>query len=60
MMRERIEAMGGKLSISSRPGEGTVIAASVPGVDHGAPDDFEVPAPLTDALLRPTSGERIR
>ena len=60
MMRERIEAMGGKLSITSRPGEGTVIAASVPGVDHGAPDDFELPAPLTDALLRPTSVERTR
>ena len=60
MMRERTEAMGGKLSITSRPGEGTVIAASVPGVDHGAPDDFEVPAPLNEALSRPTSVERTR
>jgi signal transduction histidine kinase len=32
LMRERVEELGGSLSISSRPGEGSVVVASIPGV----------------------------
>jgi signal transduction histidine kinase len=29
-MRQRVEAAGGRLSVQSRPGEGTVVSASLP------------------------------
>jgi signal transduction histidine kinase len=32
LMRERVEELGGTLKISSRPGEGSIVVASIPGV----------------------------
>ena len=32
LMRERVEELGGSLKISSRPGEGSIVVASIPGV----------------------------
>lgn len=60
MMRERIETMGGKLSITSSHGDGTVIAVSVPSIDHAAPDDFEIPASRAGAVSRPNAFELSR
>ena len=34
LMRERVEELAGTLSITSRPGEGTVVAATLPGVEE--------------------------
>ncbi len=34
-MRERIEALGGSLTIDSRQGEGTTVAARLPAVEVG-------------------------
>jgi signal transduction histidine kinase len=37
-LRDRIESIGGALSINSTPGDGTRIKASLPLVDAGAAD----------------------
>ena len=60
MMRERIEAMGGQVTITSCPGQGTVITAAVPSVDHGALDGFAVSTPLVASVSRPNAVERSR
>jgi signal transduction histidine kinase len=52
MMRERIEAVGGRLSVASQPGRGTklIISWSRPMDNESLPDDFSIPAPATFSI----------
>jgi len=46
-MRQRVEAVGGRLTITSRPGEGTLVAAILPceAPAPGAATDSPAPPP---------------
>jgi signal transduction histidine kinase len=48
-MRDRLDAVGGRVSVDSTPGGGTTVTAEVPAVPTPPAGSRLVPAPRTDS-----------
>lgn len=58
-IRERLERLGGRMEVASRPGHGTQVVIRVPR-GQAAPSAVERPAPVHAAPVRPTSSGKLR